>query len=101
MKENETEGKVKNPGQMISFMDQETIDIQHRNASAWSAFARHRQQLPSKVLPAPTQATFFFDSVVTPTTMHGAKTWATTEEYEHMIHDRKQKRLRGKSCSIW
>ena len=36
------EGKVKSLGQMITFMHQETFEVQHRIRRAWSAFAKHR-----------------------------------------------------------
>ena len=41
------EGKVKHLGQMITFMDQETSEVQHRIRCAWSTFTRHRQELTS------------------------------------------------------
>ena len=34
------EGKVKYVGQMVTFMGQESTEVQHRIRCAWSAFAR-------------------------------------------------------------
>ena len=42
------QGKAKYLGQMITFVDQETAEVQHRIRCAWSAFARHRQELTSQ-----------------------------------------------------
>ena len=42
------EGKVKNLGQMITIMDQETTEVQHEIRCVWSAVARHRQEFTSK-----------------------------------------------------
>ena len=44
-----TEGNVKYLGQVITFVDQETIEVQHKTRCAWSAFARHRQELTTQV----------------------------------------------------
>ena len=41
------EGKVTYLVQMITVMDQETTEVQHRIRCAWSAFARNRQELTS------------------------------------------------------
>ena len=41
------EGKVRYLGQVIYFKDQESNEIQHRIRCAWSAFAKHRQELTS------------------------------------------------------
>ena len=38
------EGKVKYLGLMITFVDQETTEVQHRLRCAWSAFAKHRHE---------------------------------------------------------
>ena len=42
------EGKVKYLVKMITFVDQETTEVQHRIRCAWSAFARNRQELTSQ-----------------------------------------------------
>ena len=51
------EGTVKYLEQMITFVDQETTEVQHRIRCAWSAFARHRQELNIQILPATTPIT--------------------------------------------
>ena len=47
-------GKAKYLEQMITFVDQETTEVQHRIRCAWSAVTRHRQELTSPVLPTVT-----------------------------------------------
>ena len=41
-------GKLKYLAQMITFVDQETTEVQHRIRCAWSAFTKHRQELTSQ-----------------------------------------------------
>ena len=57
------EGKVKHLGQMITFVDQETTEVQ----TTQLYLLRHRLHL--------------FDAVVTPTLTYGAGTWATVKEH--------------------
>ena len=52
--------------QMITFMNQAATEVQHRIRCAWSAFARHRQELTSKSY----LLRHFFDAVVAPTIMY-------------------------------
>ena len=50
LKEIEIDGifeEVKYLVQMITFMDRETTEVQRRILCAWSAFARHRQEMAS------------------------------------------------------
>ena len=74
-------GKIKYLGQMITFMDQETTEVQHRLRCAWSVFAEHRQELTSKSCLL-RHRFHLFDAVVTPTIMYGAGTWTTAEVHE-------------------
>ena len=79
---------------MISFVDQATSEIQHRIRCAWSAFARHQQELASKSYLL-RHRLHLFDSVVTPTMMYGARTQAATKEHEEwfVLHSAKMLRL--------
>ena len=61
--------KAKYLGQMITFVDQENAEIQHRIWCALSAFARHRQELTSQSNLL-RHRILQFDAVVTPTIMH-------------------------------
>ena len=86
-------GKVKYLGQMITFVDQETTEVQHRIRCASSAFTKHRQEL--------TLQSYFFrhrlplcDAVVTPTMKYGGGTKATTKESEKMLRTTQRRMLR-------
>ena len=71
-----SEGKAKYLAQMITFVDQETTWVQCRIGCAWSAFARHRQELTSQPY-SQRHRLHLFDAVVTPTITYGAGTWTT------------------------
>ena len=88
-----SEGKVKYLGQMFTFVDQETTEIQHRIRCAWSAFARIRQELTSRSY-SQRHRLHQVDAVVTPTTMYGAGTWTTTTEHEKMLRTAQRRMLR-------
>ena len=75
------EGKIKHIGQMITFVDQGTTEVQHRIRCAWSAFTKHRQELTSQSYRLHHRL-HLFDAVVRPTITHGAGTWATAKEHE-------------------
>ena len=60
------EGKAKYLKQMISFMHQEIVEIQHRIRCVRSSFAQHRQELTSRFYLLGHKLCLF-DSVVTPT----------------------------------
>ena len=47
-------------------MDQDTTEVQHRFTCAWSAYARHEQELTSES-HLQRHRLHFFDAVVTPT----------------------------------
>ena len=64
------EGKVKYLEQMITLVDQETTEIQHRIWCAWSAFAKHRQELTSQSYLL-RHGLHVFNAVVTPATKYG------------------------------
>ena len=87
------EGKVKCLEQMNTLVDQVTTEVQHRVRCAWSAFAKHRQQLtsPSHLLR---HRFHLFDAVVTPTITYGAGTWAATKEQEEMLRTAQRRMLR-------
>ena len=87
------EGKVTCLGQMITFMGQETTEIQHRTQNAWSAFARHGEELTSKSYLLQ-QRLHLFDAVVTPTITYDAGTWTTTKEHEQMLRTTQRRMLR-------
>ena len=78
---------------MITCMDQETTEVQHRMRCAWSAIARHRQELTSKSYLL-RHRLHLFEAVVTPTIMHGVGTRTTTEEHEKMIRTTQRRMLR-------
>ena len=65
--------------QMITFVDHETTEVQHRIRCAWSEFAKHRQELTSQshLLRHRLQVV---DAVVTPIITYGAGTWATSSQ---------------------
>ena len=86
------EGIVKYLEQMITFMDQETTEVQHRIRCAWSAFARDQQELTSKSYLL-RHRLHLFDAVITPTIMYGAGTWTTTKEHEHRIRTAQRRML--------
>ena len=71
------EWKIKYLGQMITLVDQETTEVQHRIRCAWSAFTKHRQEPTSLFY----RLQHLFDAVVTPTITYGAGTWATVKEH--------------------
>ena len=77
------EGKVKYLEKMITVMDQGSTEVQHRIRCAWSAFARHRQELTSKSYLL-RHCLHLFDAVVIPTVMCGTWTWTTTKEHEKL-----------------
>ena len=72
---------VKYLEQMITFIYRETTEVQHRIRCAWSAFARHRQDLTSKSCLY-RHSLLLFDAVVTPTNMYVAGTWTATKQHE-------------------
>ena len=76
------EGKVKYLEQVITFVEQETTEVQHRIRCAWSAFDRHRQKLTSQSYLLLRHRLHLIDAVVTPTMSYGARTWATTKDRE-------------------
>ena len=87
------EEKVKYSGQMITFEQHDTPEMQHRIRCAWSAFAKHRQEVTSKSYPF-RQRMKQFESVVTPSMMYGAGTWTTTKELERQIRSTQLKMIR-------
>ena len=87
------EGEVKYLGQMITFVDKETTEVQHRIRCAWPAFARHRQEPTSQFYPL-RHLLHLFDAVVTPTVTYGAGTRTTTEEHEKVIRTTQRRTLR-------
>ena len=68
------EGNVKYLEQMITFVDQETTEVQQRIRCAWSAFAKHREELTSQSYLLRLWL-HQFDAVVTPTITYDAGTW--------------------------
>ena len=87
------ERKSKYLGQMISFLHQEIVKIQHRIRCVLSLFAKHRQELTSRSYLLRHRLRLF-DSVVTPTMMCGSGTWTTTQEHEKMTRTTERKMLR-------
>ena len=81
--------KVKLLEQMITSVDQETTEVQHRIRCAWSAFATLTSQ---SYLPR--HRSHQFDAVVTPKVTYGAGTCATTKEHEKMLRTTQRKMLR-------
>ena len=75
------EVKAKYLEQMITFVDQETTEVQRRIRCAWSAFTKHRQELTSQSYLL-RHRLHLFDAVVAPTITYGAGSWATTKEHE-------------------
>ena len=59
---------------------EETIEIKNRMGCAWSAFAKHREELTSKSHLL-RQRLRWFKSAVTPVITCGAATWTTTQEH--------------------
>ena len=87
------EGKVKFLGQMTTFLDQETTEVQHRIRCAWSTFTKHRQELTSQSYLL-RRRLHLFDAVLTPTITHGAGTWARTKEHENILRTAQCRMLR-------
>ena len=67
--------------------------MQHRIRCAWSAFAKHRRGLTSQSYSL-RHRLHLFDAVVTPTVTYCAGTWATTDEYEQILHTTQRRKLR-------
>ena len=68
-------------GQMITFVDQETTEGQHRIRCAWSAFTKHRQGLTSQS-HLRRHRLHLFDAAVAPTITYSARTRTTSKEHE-------------------
>ena len=87
------EGKVRFLEQIITFVDQEATEVQHRIRCAWSAFAKHQQELTSQSYLLQHRL-HLFDAVDAPTITYGAGTWATTKEHEKMFRTTQRRVLR-------
>ena len=87
------EGIVKYLEHMITFVDQETTEVEHRIPCAWSALARHRQQLTSQSHLL-RHRIHLFDAFVSPTVTYGAGTWTTTKEHGKMVRTIQRRMLR-------
>ena len=86
-------GKIKYLGQMLSFVDQDTTEVQHRIRCAWSAFTKHQQETTFQSYRLQHRQ-HMFDAVVTPTVSYGAGTWATAKEHEKMLRTTQRRMLR-------
>ena len=80
-------------GQMVTFQQQETIEIKNRIRAAWAAFYKHKHELISK--------SYFlhhrlrqFDMVIIPTMNYASGTWTLSKEHERMIQSTQRKMLR-------
>ena len=93
LKYSRQKGKAKYMGQRNTFMDQGSIEIQHRIRRAWAAFAKHGQELTSRSYLLRHRFRFS-ESVVTPSMMYGVGTWATTKEHERLIRTTQRRMLR-------
>ena len=71
-------------GQLIAFKVQGSVEIDHRIRCAWSASARHRQELTCKSKRLEHMMRLF-QSVVSPSILHGSETWAVAREHEKQI----------------
>ena len=79
-----SEGQVKCLGHVITFVAQATTEVHHRIRCAWSAFARHRQELTSQSYLL-RHSLHLLDAVVSPTITCGAGTWTTAKEHEKLL----------------
>ena len=86
-------GSVRYLGQMITFRQQETTEINNRIRAAWATFHKNRHELTSKnhILK---RRLGLFDAAITPTICYASGTWAPTKEHERMIQSAQRKMLR-------
>ena len=84
---------VKYLGQMITFQQQETTEINNRIRAAWATFHKCRQELTSKNHMLK-HCLRLFDAAITPTICYASGTWAPTKEHERVIQSAQRNMLR-------
>ena len=72
---------VRNSGQTITFLQQETTEIKNRIRVAWTTLHRYRQELTSKNYMLKHRLRLF-DAAKTPTICYVSVTWAPFKEHE-------------------
>ena len=80
-------------GQKVTFEDEETEVVKNRLKTAWAAFHKYRQELPSKGYRL-CHRLRLFNVVITPTMTYASGTWTLTQKHEKMIKTAQRKMLR-------
>ena len=78
---------------MVTFQQQETIEIKNRIRAAWAAFYKDKQELTSKSYFLRHRLRLF-DMVITSTMNHASGTWTLSKEHERENQSTQRKMLR-------
>ena len=87
------EESTKYLGKLLTFQQQETIEIKNRIRAAWAAFYKYKQELTSKSYLLHHRLRLF-NMVITPTMNYAPGTWTLSKEHERMIQSTHRKMLR-------
>ena len=77
---------------MITFRQQETIEIKNRITTDWTTFHKYRQELTSQNYILKHRLRLL-DAVITPTICYISGTWTSSKEHERMIQSTQRKIL--------
>ena len=80
-------------GRKLCFHDSQLTELNHRIASAWASFHKHKAELCGKYYPLKDRARLF-EAVVTATLVYGCSAWALTRKMEHTLITVRRRMLR-------
>jgi hypothetical protein len=86
-------GCVKYLGRQLCFENSHEVELQNRIRGGWVKFMTHKQELTSKHY-ALNDRLKLFDTVVSPTVLYAAGTWALTKRHEHTLQRTQRRMLR-------
>jgi len=80
-------------GRKLAFSASQDIELRHRIASGWAAFAKHKSELCCKHYQLKDRLKLF-DAVVTPAFSYGCSTWALTKKMDKKLQVSRRRMLR-------
>ena len=88
------EGQTKYLGRMVTFCDPHGTEIAHRMKKAWGAFHANKGIICNRAHPLKHRL-HVFNSVVTPTALHGAGSWTLNCNSEAILRRTQRQMLRS------
>jgi hypothetical protein len=84
---------IKYLGRQITFEDAHRTELNNRVKCAWAKFMQHRDELTKKSY-ALSDRLRLFDSVISPTVLHGSEAWTLTKDMAKVLKTTQRRMLR-------